>query len=103
MGRKLTQQQIEAYERDGFLSPVDIYSEDEAARLRAELERAEAKWPEAFDGAARNNAHYNITVLDEIAHNADLLDAVEDLIGPDILNTGTVLFIKEAHDPGFVS
>ena len=103
MGKKLTQQQIEAYERDGFLSPVEIYSEDEAARLRKELESAEATWPEAFAGAARNNAHYNITVLDEIAHNAGLLDAVEDLIGPDILITGTVLFIKEAHDPGFVS
>ena len=42
-------------------------------------------------------------VLDEITHNKVLVDAVEDLIGPDILNCGTVLFIKEAHDPGFVS
>jgi hypothetical protein len=103
MGKKLTAEQIESYNRDGFLSPVDIYTEDEAARLRERLEKAEMKWPEAFTGAARNNAHYNIAVLDEIVHNADLLDAVEDLIGPDILNYGTVLFIKEPHDPGFVS
>ena len=103
MGKKLTEQQIEDYKRDGFLFPVDIFSEAEAARLRAALEQAEAKWPEAFVGAARNNAHYNFTVLDEIVHSNDLLDAVEDLIGPDILNSGTVLFIKEARDPGFVS
>lgn len=103
MGKKLTDQQIESYERDGFLSPVDIFTEDEAARLRQALEQAEAKWPEAFTGAARNNAHYNIAILDEIVHDAGLVDAVEDLIGPDILNYGTVLFIKEAHDPGFVS
>jgi hypothetical protein len=103
MGKKLTAEQIESYNRDGFLSPVDIYTEDEAARLRERLEKAEMKWLEAFTGAARNNAHYNIAVLDEIVHNADLLDAVEDLIGPDILNYGTVLFIKEPHDPGFVS
>ncbi len=41
--------------------------------------------------------------LDEIVHNTTLVDAIEDLIGPDILNYGTVLFIKEAKDPGFVS
>ena len=103
MGKKLTQQQIDAYGRDGFLAPVDIYSEDEATRLRAELEHAEATWPEAFEGAARNNAHFTMIVLDEIVHNAALVDAVEDLIGPDILNYGTVLFIKEANDPGYVS
>ena len=103
MGNKLTKHQIEFYKRDGFLSPVDIFTEDEAAELRVALEQAEANWPEAFVGANRNNAHYNITVLDEIVHNTGLLDSVEDLIGPDILNYGTVLFIKEAHDPGFVS
>ncbi|MFP6731539.1 MAG: phytanoyl-CoA dioxygenase family protein [Alphaproteobacteria bacterium] len=102
-GKKLTEQQVNAFKRDGFLSPVDIFTEPEAGQLRTALERAEAKWPEAFVGANRNNAHYNFTVLDEITHNAGLLDAVEDLIGPDILNYGSVLFIKEAHDPGFVS
>ncbi len=103
MGKKLSEQQIESYKRDGFLSPVDIFSQAEAATMREALEAAEAKWPEAFVGSARNNAHYNIKVLDEIVHNSDLVDAVEDLIGPDILNYGTVLFIKEARDPGFVS
>ncbi len=103
MGKKLTEAQIEAFHRDGFVSPIDIFSEEEAARLRAELEAAEANWPEAFVGAARNNAHLNLTCLDEIVHNTALVDAAEDLVGPDILNYGTVLFIKEPHDPGFVS
>lgn len=103
MGKKLTDTQIEAYFRDGFVSPIDVFSEDEALRLRAELEAAEVKWPEAFEGAARNNAHLNLKCLDEIVYNPVLVDAVEDLIGSDILNYGTVLFIKEARDPGFVS
>ena len=76
MGKKLTDEQIASFHRDGFLSPVDIFTEDEAARLRIELEEAEEKWPEAFDGSARNNAHYNIMVLDEITHNKVLVDAV---------------------------
>lgn len=67
MGKKLTDAQIEAFHRDGFVSPIDVFSEDEALRLRNVLEAAERKWPAAFQGAARNNAHLNITCLDEIA------------------------------------
>lgn len=103
MGKKLTDAQIEAFHRDGFVSPIDVFSEEEALRLRNALESAERKWPEAFQGAARNNAHLNITCLDEIAHNSNLVDAIEDLIGLNILNYGTVIFIKEPKDPGFVS
>lgn len=103
MGKKLTDEQITSFERDGFVSPIDVFSEQKALDLRVALEAAETKWPEAFEGAARNNAHLNLTCLDEIVHNNSLLDAVEDLVGPDILNYGTVLFIKEPQDPGFVS
>ena len=64
MGKKLTQTQIDAFYRDGFVSPVDVFTEEEAKQLRAELEAAEEKWPDAFKGAARNNAHLNIMCLD---------------------------------------
>ncbi len=103
MGRKLSEEQVESYERDGFLSPVDVFSQEEAARYRGLLEEAEAKYPEALSGAARNNAHCNFTFLDEITHHPVLLDAVEDIIGANIVCCATVLFIKEANDPGFVS
>ena len=103
MSEKLSEEQIASYHRNGFLSPVDVLSVQEAAEFRAKLEAAEKKWPEAFSGSGRNNAHCNFTFLDEIVHHPVLLDAVEDMIGPDILVCATVLFIKEANDPGFVS
>lgn len=103
MNKRLTDAQIETFHRDGLLSPLDVFSEAEALRLRMELEEAERKWPKAFEGASRNNAHLNIMCLDEIVHNNALVDIIEDLIGPNILNYGTVLFIKEARDRGFVS
>ena len=103
MGKKLTQTQIDAFYRDGFVSPVDVFTEEEAKQLRAELEAAEEKWPDAFEGAARNNTHLNIMCLDEIVHNPVILDAIEDLISADILNYGTVLFLREPNDFGFVS
>lgn len=103
MPKTLTDAQIEAFHRDGFLSPIDIFSEDEALRLRRAFEAAEARWPDAFEGAGRNNAHLILNCLDGIVHDTAIVDAIEDLIGPDVLSYGTVLFIKEARDPGFVS
>ena len=103
MPKLLTTDQIEAYYRDGFLSPVTVMTEAEAADYRARLEEAERLWPDAMQGANRNNAHLNIKALDELTHHPAILDAVEDLIGPDILICGTVLFIKEPGDPGHVS
>ncbi len=30
MGKKLTQEQVDSFHRDGFLSPIDIFSEEKA-------------------------------------------------------------------------
>ena len=35
-------------------------------------------------------------------HHPKILDAVEDVIGPDILVYHSTLFLKEAHTPAFV-
>lgn len=91
------------YARDGFVAPIDIFSPDEIAGILVEIEEAEAKWGDALQGGGRNNAHYVLPVLDRIAHDPRMLDAVEALIGPDILVGGTTLFIKEPETEGFIS
>ena len=103
MPKFLSEDQIADYHRDGFLSPLDLFTEDEAGEIRAELEAAEARWPGKLEGAGRNNAHLVLQCLDRITHHPVLLDAIEDIIGADILAYGTVLFIKEQQNPGFVS
>ncbi len=103
MGKALTQEQIEHYHEFGYCSPVDVLSETEAANLRQHLEEAERKYPEALNPTHRNNAHLAFCFLDEIAHHEIILNAVEDLIGSNILLYGSVLFIKDAGTPGFVS
>lgn len=103
MGKKLTDDQIASFHRDGFVSPIDVFSEHEALALRAEMETAEAQWPDAFTGAERNNLHLTFRCFDRLVHHPAIVDAAEDLVGPDILAYATVLFIKEPKDPGFVS
>lgn len=93
----------EIYNRDGFVAPIDIFSDDEIAAIRAEIEAAETRWSDALAGPGRNNAHYVLPVLDRIAHDPRILDAVETLIGRDILVCGTTLFIKEPETEGFIS
>ena len=42
-------------------------------------------------------------ILDEVCHNSKMLDAVESIIGKNILICGTTLFIKNPYEKGFVS
>ena len=103
MPRRLTAEQVERYHCDGFCAPVEVMSAGEAAQYRLRLEAAEQHYPAALGPTARNNPHLAFTVLDEIVHHPAILDAVEDLIGPDILCWGTVLFVKEPGSKGYVS
>ncbi len=103
MGKLLSQQQIETYREQGFLSPVDVIDETEAAAYLQRLQQAEADYPRHFNAENRNNPHLALTCFDELAFHPRVLDAVEDLIGPDFSLWGSVLFIKEPNSPQFVS
>jgi len=103
MNKVLTPEQVEHYHENGFVSPIDVMSAKEANQYRLKLEKTERDFPEEVHAKNRNNAHLSLSFLDEIVHNAVILGAVEDLIGPNISLWGTVLFIKEAASAGYVS
>ncbi len=99
----LTKAQIASFAHDGFLAPVDVMSAAEAHSLRERLEKAERRYPGRLSDGNRNNAHYEFSFMDEIVHDRRILDAVADLVGPDLLLWSTVLFIKEPHSHAHVS
>jgi len=99
----LSKQQIQQYREQGFLAPVDIMSEDEAAGYLRQLQAAEAEYANELNGENRNNPHLAFCFLDEIVHHPRVLDAVEDLIGSHFGLWGSVLFIKEPQSSHFVS
>ena len=63
----------------------------------------EKKIPKELEKSGRYNAHLISPLLDEVTHNPKILDAVQSLIGENILVCGTTLFIKNPNEKGFVS
>ena len=101
-GKILTARQIEQFSEFGFCSPVRVLSADEAAGTRARLEAHEASIGGPIGPAHRTKSHYLFTWVDDLMRNDKVLDAVEDLIGPNILCWGSIFWIKEAQSPSYV-
>ena len=99
----LSPNQLKQYEDEGFVSPINIFSKEKAKEIRDEIELIEKEMPEELENSGRYNAHLISPLLDEVTHNPKILDAVESLIGEDILVCGTTLFIKNPNEKGFVS
>ena len=99
----LNVKQLEDYENHGFVSPIDVLTLEEVTKIKEEIEYIEKKWPDELIGLGRNNVHYISPIFDQVCHNSKILDAVESIIGKDILVGGTTLFIKDPDKKGFVS
>ena len=100
---KLSADQINQYNEKGYVAPIDALNKDEANEIKKEIEFIEKKWPNELDGLGRNYVHLISPIFDRVAHNSKVLDAVESIIGKDILVCGTTLFIKNPDEKGFVS
>jgi len=103
MGKRLSAEAIAQYERDGYYFPVRVLSPEEAGRCRDRLEQVERDLGGPLRGVYRIKPHLLFTWLAELVRHPALLDAVEDVLGPDILCWNTSFFTKEARSPGFVS
>ena len=103
MPRVFTKLQIEQYHDEGFISPIRVISEQEALSIKDELEQVEKEFPEEINSESRNNLHLSFAFLDALAHNKIIVDAIEDLIGPDISLWASVMFIKEPSSKQYVS
>src|SRR4051812_29928563 len=103
MPKILTQQQIDQYWRDGCVFPVRVMSEADATAIRAKLEAFEHETGGPLKGSLRHKSHLLFSWLGDLVRQERIVDAIEDLCGPDILCWTTNFFIKEAHNPAFVS
>ncbi len=88
------------FDRDGFVSPIRLITEREAAGHRAKFEAVESQ---------HGSQHYKSkmhTLLDftaDLATHPKVLDTVEQLLGPDILLFDVTYIVKEPHSASYVS
>ncbi len=99
--KQLTVKQVDQYQAQGYLSPLRAFSVPEAVGYRMLLERGERLHGLAAD--QRRKMYLYLKWVDDIVRNPRVLDAVEDLVGPDILVFHLTLWIKEPKTDAFVS
>jgi ectoine hydroxylase-related dioxygenase (phytanoyl-CoA dioxygenase family) len=103
MANRLGTEAVAQYRRDGFHFPVRVLSAEEARSYRDRLEAAERAAGGPLAGDRRHKVHLLYTWANQLARHPAILDAVEDVIGPDILCWSTTFFTKEAQSSAFVS
>jgi ectoine hydroxylase-related dioxygenase (phytanoyl-CoA dioxygenase family) len=99
---RLSATDVARYREHGYHFPIRVMSTAQAGGYLAKLAAHEAAHG-ALAGVMRHKAHLYLTWLDELVRLPAVLDAVSDIIGPDILVYSSSFFIKEAHDPAYVS
>jgi len=103
MPKSLGAEAVAQYRRDGFYFPLPVLSPEEALGYRTRLEAHERSTGGPISSNMRHKTHLLFTWANELARHPAILDAVEDVIGPDILCWSTTFFIKEARSPSYVS
>src|SRR6185436_8512081 len=97
----LSAARVAQYKSQGYVFPVPALTPAEATAVRTGIENFERHSGLIAGNVIRNKGHLKLTRLYELIFHPNVLDAVESVLGPDILCWGSSLFVKEAHDRGF--
>ena len=103
MPKLLTPQQVEHYHRRGYVAPLTAFAPGQARGYRTRLEQLEQQHGGKLPDDMRRKMHLYLRWVDEIVHAERVLDAVEDLVGPDILLYTVTLWTKDPQTGAFVS
>jgi ectoine hydroxylase-related dioxygenase (phytanoyl-CoA dioxygenase family) len=103
LSASLSTESVEQYGREGILFPVQVLSAAEIVEYRDALESVAASC--RGDGKRRrfDNLHLFFSWAYRLATTEALLDAVESLLGPDLVVDGTLVFYKPPHDSSYAS
>jgi non-heme Fe2+,alpha-ketoglutarate-dependent halogenase len=103
MGKRLSDADVARYHRDGFLSPIDAFSPEEARGFRDRLEDFERRDGRQFGKGHNFKPHLLFSWVDVLVRHPAVLDPVEDIIGPDIRLFHFTIWPKSPGDPAYVS
>lgn len=106
MSGSLSPAQVAQYQREGFLFPVDCLTPEEVRHYRDALEGFEREQGDTFGklpNLVRSKSHLLFTWMDALVRHPRVLDAVESLIGPNILIYHLTSWFKEPNEASHVS
>jgi non-heme Fe2+,alpha-ketoglutarate-dependent halogenase len=99
MPRVLSDEQVKRYHERGYHFPIDAMSPEETRALRVRYESQ----AHLIKGRNNQKPHLLFPWLNELIRSPRILDAVEDVLGPDLLCWSAQFFAKPEGDPGYVS
>lgn len=102
MTTRLSRQQLDQYDREGIVFPIRVFSADEVSLFRRGLESIADNHGE---GALKrfDNLHLFFDWAHRLVTQTDLLNAIEDILGDNLVISGTLVFCKPPHDSSYVS
>lgn len=103
MPKHLTAAQLAHFQNEGYVFPFRAVSAAQAADYRSRIEAYEAQVGHDANRTLKIKGNLAFPWLMDLARNPHILDAVEDVIGPDILLFGASIFAKNGRDPRYVS
>lgn len=103
MSGHLTDSQIEKFRREGWLAPMRAISPEVAAAAVTWLNRYEEIHNINVNRHLKIKGHLAAPWIVELGRNPNILDAVESLIGPNIMLFGASVFAKGGMDKSYVS
>jgi non-heme Fe2+,alpha-ketoglutarate-dependent halogenase len=103
MRKSLSEEQVTQFREQGYLAPLRAVPRTHADEFRRRIEGLEEKLGHDAEGYFKIKAHIAAPWMVDLACHPAVLDAVEDVIGPNVLLLGSSLFAKQANDPRFVS
>lgn len=101
--QSLSPAEIAAYHERGYHFPVRIFSDAEIAGMYDRLRATESKVGGRLEGRMNQKPHLLFPWMNELIRHPKILDAVESVIGPDILCWSSQFFAKQPGDRTFVS
>ncbi len=103
MSRSLSASEITAYRERGYHFPVRLFSPEEMSGLYDRLRATEAKVGGRLEGRMNQKPHLLFPWMNELVRHPKILDAVESVLGPNILCWSAQFFMKQPGDRTFVS
>lgn len=99
----LTEQQIRAYETEGFVTGIRVENEAGALYYQHQFDALEAKEGKEKCQTGMLDRHFDLRFIWQLATHQKILDCIENLIGPDILLLATHAFCKYGPQEKFVA